>query len=147
MVVGSFKKMVEIFNYFSPHLISMSLMNGITSTSNWFEQAFATDTDSSFRVTRCFKVQFRCLNRKFALIIFTLVELAEVKIEVEIRDKKGAVLYDGRSNNCMHFTAIIPSYYTSYEVRENNTTNSYSVPHLKLLAMSLMGQASDGDTK
>ncbi len=62
-----------------------------------------------------------------------------------MRNTKGAIIYDGWSRNDLHLTAIIASYCTKCEIKENCTSKTISIPRLILLAISPMSQVSDED--
>ncbi len=73
-------------------------------------------------------------------VIFPLLELVEQRIATEAENTQGALISDGLSCNDMHFVAIILSYCSIVQVREEDKIHSKFQPRLALLAISSTGQ-------
>ncbi len=91
------------------------------------------------------KYNFSISVEKFTAIIFELVLLVEKKVQDEMRDCRGSVLYDSCTCNNMHFTTIMASYCTTTNVQIRNNCKVDSVPRRTLLALSPM-EKIDVDT-
>ena len=78
-------------------------------------------------------------HKIFVEVLFKLVELVEKKISNEIKDKKGALLFDGWTKTSTHYIGLILSY-CDYQ-------NGIKIPRTTLIAMSPMAKVCyDSDT-
>ena len=77
-------------------------------------------------------------------MIYKLVEAVENKLATELRNSRGAVLYDGWTENRVHL-AMFASYISPTRGRSNHQFFERPSPQLSLLGVSPMGKVPDGD--
>lgn len=72
--------------------------------------------------------------------IIKLVELVEKRIEREMKDTKGALLFDGWSKRGVHYVAIMASYMQGVPVKKRDVVATEYIPRISLIALSPMAK-------
>lgn len=72
-------------------------------------------------------------------VILKLVELVDKKIAAELQETKGSVIYDGLTQNRLHYVALIASFCIKVPVILNGTSAQEDKPRLVLLSFAPLG--------
>lgn len=82
-------------------------------------------------------------HRTFKEVLFKLVEIVECKIKDEMMKQKGAVMYDGWTNNSTHYVGIFGVYMRNVAVHKNGVMHTEKELACPLLAASPMANPSE----
>lgn len=82
------------------------------------------------------EIEERFSSKTFKEVLFKVVEFVELAIGKEMKEMKGAILYDGWTSNAMHYFGLFAVYCRKIDVIENGQANGMSVVCCPLLSVS-----------
>jgi len=102
-----------------------------------------TVEDEDFRTFSKFKVHINI--RTLDAVIFQLVELVEELISKEIKNTRGALMYDGWTSNNTHFIGVFLSYCLQVPIRIDGKEKYKHIPQITLIGVSPLAKIDEDD--